>query len=695
LWSRKSKVDFYGNNSNDYQPDASNYIALANGGGDDPYANNRAVYNALLGLGVPDRTAAGAVGSLMGEGGRYLDAGAVNPEDGADGSDSIGFGQWNGPRAQALKATAAQMGLDPTDPQAQVQHLINELSGPYAHVLDKLKNAPNSIESGSDIWTRHYEVPANADSKIAARTGFGYQFADALGNGSSASPAIGNTDYASNSGAQSGGTGDVNTVSTNADNTGVVQGAAPALSPFLDPTAYAATADANPILGNDAIKALSKAAPLGSAPASKSDDDESDDSDVSATTGKPTASDLFDKLKQSGIQAPGAYVTGLLNSFLNSGGASKPDANNGDMGKFGNTLVRVGAALMARDNPSGAQALLNAIPKEDKDKDKTPTVRSAQVIANGQGQSFVRNIMSDGTVKVTPLKPGEVSPAEIAKSNPQAKEKPLTGIVQRGIADSTRNMSSSINQYEDALELQKALQEGKLNVTWNKQGTALIDNSLGHSNENSRDMKKLNSLVNRIALTTAQMQKGGNSDFRMKMDIQSTFPPGAKLDNVTAYESLDRLKSQAMENYSGASSQLNSIVTDHPSVEKGLIINGLPINKLNDFYSKKHAAWDKTNADLQENYYDWVKQHDNPTAGQPTAPSVGVARPGSAFSGSPAGAANNAAGAAAAMSGAEPSLSGGGAPVPAPAAPQTNAAPKLSPGAQSILDAFRKKQQGN
>src|SRR5438270_9234460 len=98
--------------------------------------------------------------------------------------------------------------------------------------------------------------------------------------------------------------------------------------------------------------------------------------------------------------------------------------------------------------------------------------------------------------------------------------------------------------------------------------------------------------------------------------------------------------------------------------------------KLNDYIDNKYKTWDSRDEDLRQRYYgDFLPKHDRTTA-QP-APSVGVARPGSAFSGSPAGAANNAAGGAAAMSGAEPSLSGGPAPV---AAPQPVAPPKLSPG---------------
>jgi hypothetical protein len=676
-------VNFSGNDSN--------YIAQANGTDDDPYANNRLVYDALTGLGVPDKTAAGAIGSLMGEGGRYLDSGVVNPRDGADGSDSIGFGQWNGPRAQALKVLAAQMGADPTDPQAQVAHLVNELQGPYAHVLDKLKNGPNSIEHGADTWTRHYEVPANADAQVASRTGFGYQFADALGNGTS-KPTIGNTDYANNSGAQSGGSGDVNTISTDADNTGN-----PALAPFLQPTAYAPdvnSGNANPLLNPQNFMALANQPKIDQAAVNKSDD--GSDDDATEANGTPSTSAQFDALKNiKGIPGLGSsYVTGLLNSML-GGKSDATDAKTSDTGKFGNTLVRLGAALMARDNPSGAQALLNAIPKAD--KDSTATVKGAQVITNSQGQSFVRNIMSDGTVKVTPLKPGEVSPAEIAKSNPQATQKPdkMSAFEQREAGFSSRALAQSQNQYDKAQDIQEAIISGKFSPTWDNRLGAFVDNSTGHSTEGGRWLKELNSLVNRSTLTTMSFQKGTATDQRMKFDLESIFPKSSQYDAATVFDSLDRVKQVAQENYGGAATQLNKQAAAHPSMGQAPIYIGrdkVTQEKLNDYIDNRYKTWDSRDENIRQRYYgDFLPKHDRPNAGQP-APSVGVARPGSAFTGSPVGAANNAAGAAAAMSGAEPSLSGG---VPAPVVPQNNAAPSLSTGAQSILDNWLKRKVGN
>lgn len=71
--------------------------------------------------------AAGIVGNLMGESGKGLNPRAVNPGDGADGSDSIGIAQWNGSRAAALKQFAAARGKPWDDIETQVAFIDHEL----------------------------------------------------------------------------------------------------------------------------------------------------------------------------------------------------------------------------------------------------------------------------------------------------------------------------------------------------------------------------------------------------------------------------------------------------------------------------------------------------------------------------------------------------------------------------------------
>ncbi|MGC5777570.1 phage tail tip lysozyme [Methylobacterium sp. NFXW15] len=139
------------------------------------------LYNKFLELGISPGAAAGAVGSMIGESGEKLNPAALNPGDGRDGSDSIGMGQWNQGRATALRRTAQEMGTSWTDPRAQVAHIGNELNGSHRHVLKALLAAGDDVRAGNDIWTRQYEVPANAGAVARARLGDGIRFAGQIG----------------------------------------------------------------------------------------------------------------------------------------------------------------------------------------------------------------------------------------------------------------------------------------------------------------------------------------------------------------------------------------------------------------------------------------------------------------------------------------------------------------------------------
>lgn len=92
-------------------------------------------------LGLNPIQAAGLVGNIQAESGRELNPLARNPRDGRDGSDSVGMVQWNGQRAQALAAFAAQRGASPSDPDVQKAFLVAELQGPERRTLDALRAA--------------------------------------------------------------------------------------------------------------------------------------------------------------------------------------------------------------------------------------------------------------------------------------------------------------------------------------------------------------------------------------------------------------------------------------------------------------------------------------------------------------------------------------------------------------------------
>ena len=118
------------------------------------YDTRTEVFNGLVKRGMTPQQAMGSVYGLMGESGTALD-----PNSNGDNHNSFGIGQWNGARKANLDATAAGMNTTWNDPRAQVQHLFNELDGPYSKVLAKIKANANSAADATNIWTSDYESP--------------------------------------------------------------------------------------------------------------------------------------------------------------------------------------------------------------------------------------------------------------------------------------------------------------------------------------------------------------------------------------------------------------------------------------------------------------------------------------------------------------------------------------------------------
>ena len=112
-----------------------------------PQDNAQIAFNYFVSQGLSPVQAAGIVGNLQGESGQGLNTNTRNPGDGRDGSDSIGIGQWNSTRAQALKDYAASKGTPYTDLTTQLEFLHSELKGPEKAAYDKLLAAQNPEEA--------------------------------------------------------------------------------------------------------------------------------------------------------------------------------------------------------------------------------------------------------------------------------------------------------------------------------------------------------------------------------------------------------------------------------------------------------------------------------------------------------------------------------------------------------------------
>lgn len=91
--------------------------------------------------------------------------GAVNPGDGADGSDSLGIGQWNAGRAKALKAFAAAKGKPYNDFQTQLEFVQHELETSEGKAAQKLR-AATTVDDAATAFL-HYERPKGFEGGLA------------------------------------------------------------------------------------------------------------------------------------------------------------------------------------------------------------------------------------------------------------------------------------------------------------------------------------------------------------------------------------------------------------------------------------------------------------------------------------------------------------------------------------------------
>ncbi len=124
------------------------------GGNAAPDANQVGyVFGKLLELGATPKDAAALLGNLMQESGRGLNTGAIG-----DGGNSIGIGQWNGPRRRALQRFAQARGVDWRDLDLQIEYLWRELHGPERPAWDAIRAAPDAA-AGARIASERFWRP--------------------------------------------------------------------------------------------------------------------------------------------------------------------------------------------------------------------------------------------------------------------------------------------------------------------------------------------------------------------------------------------------------------------------------------------------------------------------------------------------------------------------------------------------------
>lgn len=119
--------------------------------------------------------AIGIMNNLTHESGGVLNPAATNPGDGADGSDAIGIGQWNGTRAIELQKFARAQGKDWKDFDTQLAFVAKELNTSESRAKAALLKAGDR-NAATVAFMTGYERPGSP--QLANRIAMGKKYAD-------------------------------------------------------------------------------------------------------------------------------------------------------------------------------------------------------------------------------------------------------------------------------------------------------------------------------------------------------------------------------------------------------------------------------------------------------------------------------------------------------------------------------------
>lgn len=142
-------------------------------------SNAGKIFNYMVTQGLSAIQAAAVVGNFMQESG-------CNPNSVQSGGPGRGIAQWSvGARWNGVIALAAQLGGQPTDLSVQCAFVWQELTGPYASTLSKLK-AATDITTATTVFEQGYEAAGtpNMANRIAQANNALASFAGQVGAGS-------------------------------------------------------------------------------------------------------------------------------------------------------------------------------------------------------------------------------------------------------------------------------------------------------------------------------------------------------------------------------------------------------------------------------------------------------------------------------------------------------------------------------
>ena len=278
----------------------------------------------------------------------------------------------------------------------------------------------------------------------------------------------------------------------------------------------------------------------------------------------PPALQAARQLAMGGNTASDASNTAPAQAATVPAPAAPPNTFQQNMGNIGNSLTNIGAALMARDNPSGAAALRAGLPPAQA---KTNLTDSGHVKVGGQW--FQKNFNpATGQSTMTPVAPDSAdlqseqkNAMDLALQKKKLEdalkpEDPEDSLLKAKPADvklfqqNNEGMKTTANIIDDMHNFQNLVKDNDLQVNMLASGEAEVRNRLGVADQNSAALKDAQRLIHRIQYEYMKTEAGPATKQKIQQTKEIMFPAGGEYSSPTLLQAFGKAEQQMRDHYS-------------------------------------------------------------------------------------------------------------------------------------------------
>jgi hypothetical protein len=313
-------------------------------------------------------------------------------------------------------------------------------------------------------------------------------------------------------------------------------------------------------------------------------------------------SDAVNDPSVTAAQGGSAPAQGALNPQSWGAGALQ------DPHRWSQGLTKLGAALMARDNPTGAQALLAA----NKPPDADGVTTSTKPTANGKAL-MITKVDKRGNVSTSyqPI-PGQYQ----EKQDEDTREKPSGTLpIKEGQLRKDLDITGSL--VDDINKMQDYVMKNNLQLSFDQKGIATVKNMTGNADQNSDAVKEAERLVERIRQRFLTQEAGPTTRAKLEQTMKIMFPNSATNDPATYLQSMEKAKHDLLTNYSNDYDTVSGLHKNF-KFEKQVFKDGKK-QDFDEYHQNKIKSWDAAQNDLTPKIEEFRRNHFNRTR-QSTAP---------------------------------------------------------------------------